>query len=100
MSESQELQLVSDGSAAPFDREMAAMHDIPMCVSIEVGRLKLPVKEFLRLGPSSVVDLKKVAGEPFEIAINGRIVARGEVVMVEQSSGVRIVEVLKPAGTR
>jgi flagellar motor switch protein FliN/FliY len=45
------------------------------------------------------VDLKKIAGEPFEIAINGRVVARGEVVMVEQSSGVRIVEVLKPPVT-
>ena len=97
MSETQEMSLVPSASAAPIDRELAALHDIPMTVSIEVGRLKLPVKEFLRLGPASVVDLKKAAGEPFEVAINGRIVARGEVVMVEQSSGVRIVEVLKPS---
>jgi len=88
---------MAPGSAVPFDRELAAMHDIPMNVSIEVGRLKLPVREFLKLGPSSVLDLKKIAGEPFEITINGKVVARGEVVMVEQSSGVRIVEVLKPA---
>jgi len=91
----QELQIVPAVSAGPLDRELAALHDIPMTVSIEVGRLKLPVKEFLRLAPESVLDLKKVAGEPFEVAINGRVVARGEVVMVEQSSGVRIVEVLK-----
>ena len=91
----QDLQIMPAGSPGPFDRELAALHDIPMTVSIEVGRLKLPVKEFLRLAPSSVVDLKKIAGEPFEIAINGKVVARGEVVMVEQSSGVRIVEVLK-----
>jgi flagellar motor switch protein FliN/FliY len=93
------MQIVPVSSADPFDRELAALHDIPMNVSIEVGRLKLPVKEFLRLVPASVLDLKKVAGEPFEIAINGRVVARGEVVMVEQSSGVRIVEVLKPPVT-
>lgn len=100
MSEPQDLQLVPAGGEVPFDRELAAMHDLPMSVSIEVGRLKLRVKEFLKLGPSSVLDLKKIAGEPFEVAVNGRVVARGEVVMVEQSSGVRIVEVLKPAVTR
>jgi len=93
------MQIVPAASDGPFDRELATLHDIPMNVSIEVGRLKLPVKEFLRLMPTSVLDLKKVAGEPFEIAINGRVVARGEVVMVEQSSGVRIVEVLKPSVT-
>ena len=95
----QDQQLVPDSSAGPLDRELAALHDIPLTVSIEVGRLKLPVKEFLRLVPESVLDLKKVAGEPFEVAVNGRVVARGEVVMVEQSSGVRIVEVLKPSVT-
>jgi len=99
MSEKHDTQLVPTGAGSPFDREMAVLHDIPMCVSIEVGRLKLPVKDFLRLAPASVLDLKKIAGEPFEVAINGRVVARGEVVMVEQSSGVRIVEVLKPAVT-
>jgi len=98
MSTPQEMQ-IAQVAGSPLDREIAALHDIPMTVSIEVGRLKLPVKEFLRLGPSSVVDLKKIAGESFEIAINGRVVARGEVVMVEQSSGVRIVEILKPPVT-
>ena len=69
-----------------------------MHVTIEVGRLKLPVREFVRLAQGSVLSLKKAAGEPFEISINGHSVARGEVIMVEQSSGVRIVEVLKPTG--
>jgi flagellar motor switch protein FliN/FliY len=98
MSTQQEMQ-IAQVAGGPLEREIAVLHDIPMTVSIEVGRLKLAVKEFLRLGPASVVDLKKIAGEPFEIAINGRVVARGEVVMVEQSSGVRIVEVLKPPVT-
>ena len=80
-------------------RDLATVHDIPMRVSIEVGRLKLTVKEFLRLSPKSVIDLKKPAGEPFEISLNGLVVARGEVIMVEQSSGVRIVEVMKPSVT-
>jgi flagellar motor switch protein FliN/FliY len=97
MSESQEQQLVQ--TVDPILQEMASVHDIPMRISIEVGRLKLSIKEFLRLAPESVLDLKKIAGEPFEITINGLVVARGEVVMVEQSSGVRIVEVIKPPGT-
>ena len=84
---------------SPLLRELATVHDIPMRVSIEVGRLKLTVKEFLRLSPQSVLDLKKPAGEPFEISLNGLVVARGEVIMVEQSSGVRVVEVMKPSVT-
>jgi flagellar motor switch protein FliN/FliY len=93
MSTEQDQQLLPAG--AQGDTDMSSVADIPLRVSIEVGRLKLAVQNFLRLAPGSVLDLKKIAGEPFEIAINGRVVARGEVVMVEQSSGVRIVEVLK-----
>ena len=84
--------------SSPLLRELASVHDIPMTVSIEIGRLKMPVKDFLKLTPGYVIEVKKPAGEPFEIAINGFLVARGEVIMVEQSSGVRIVEVLKPSG--
>jgi len=74
------------------------MHDIPLKVGIEVGRLKLTVGDFLHLGRGSVIELKKAAGEPFEIALNGMVVGKGEVIVVEQSSGVRVVEILKPAG--
>src|SRR5436190_20040857 len=81
-----------------FLRELAGVHDIPLRVCIEVGRLRLPVGEFLRLSIGRVLEIKKPAGEPFEISLNGCIVAKGEIIMVEQSSGVRIVEVLKPAG--
>jgi flagellar motor switch protein FliN len=92
-------QLVPVSNANNVLKELAPVHDIPLHVSIEVGRLKLTVRDFVRLGAGSVLDLKKPAGEPFEIALNGHLVARGEVIMVEQSSGVRVVEVLKPAGT-
>jgi len=85
-------------SPAPFLRDLAGVYDIPLKVSIEVGRLRLPVGEFLRLSPGRILEIKKPAGEPFEISLNGCVVAKGEIIMVEQSSGVRIVEVLKPAG--
>ena len=79
-------------------RDLAAIYDIPLRVSIEVGRLRLSVGEFLRLASGTVLEIKKPAGEPFEISLNGCVVGKGEIIMVEQSSGVRIVEVLKPAG--
>jgi flagellar motor switch protein FliN/FliY len=81
-----------------FLRELSGIYDVPLRVCIEVGRLRLPVGEFLRLSTGRVLEIKKPAGEPFEISLNGCIVAKGEIIMVEQSSGVRIVEVLKPAG--
>jgi len=77
-------------------RELAAVHDIPLQISIEVGRLRLRVRDLMKLGVDSIIELKKPAGEPFEICINNVPVARGEVIAVEQSSGVRIVEVQKP----
>jgi flagellar motor switch protein FliN/FliY len=79
-------------------RELAPVLDIPLTVSIEVGRLRLRVRELIKLGPGSVLELKKPAGEPFDICINGIQVARGEVINVEQSSGIRIIEVYKPGG--
>jgi len=97
MSDIQEEQLIPVTN--PILKELESVHDIPMRVCIEVGRLKLTIKEFMKLAPESVLDLKKVAGEPFEITINGLVIARGEVVMVEQSSGVRIVEIVKSSVT-
>ena len=79
-------------------RELAQVHDVPLRIFIEVGRLRLRVRDLVKLAPGSVIELKKPAGEPFDICINGVPVARGEVITVEQSSGVRIIEVQKPGG--
>jgi flagellar motor switch protein FliN len=79
-------------------RELVPVFDVPLFVAIEVGRLRLRVRDLIKLGPGSVIELKKPAGEPFDICINGTQVARGEVITVEQSSGVRIIEVYKPGG--
>ena len=77
-------------------RELAPIHDIPLRISIEVGRIKLRVRDLMRLNVGQVIEVKKAAGEPFDICVNGQSVARGEVIVVEQSSGVRIIEVSKP----
>lgn len=79
-------------------RELGPVCDIPLQVAIEVGRMRLRVRDLMKLTPNAVIELKKPAGEPFDICVNGVTVARGEVIMVEQSSGVRIIEVQKPGG--
>jgi flagellar motor switch protein FliN/FliY len=79
-------------------RELAPVYDIPLRITIEVGRLRIRVRDLLRLSIGGVIALKKPAGEPFEISVNDQNVARGEVIMVEQSTGVRIVEITKRAG--
>jgi len=76
-------------------RELAPVYDIPLQIVIEVGQTRLRVRDLLKLAVNSVIELKKPAGEPFEICINGVQVARGEVILVDQLSGVRIVEVQK-----
>ena len=79
-------------------RELSCVHDIPLRISIEVGRIKLRVRDLMRLNIGQVMEVKKAAGEPFEICVNGQPVARGEVIVIEQTSGVRIIEVSKPGG--
>jgi flagellar motor switch protein FliN/FliY len=79
-------------------RELAPVFDVPLQIAIEVGRLRLRVRDLIKLSPGSVIQLKKPAGEPFDVCINGMQVARGEVISVEQTSGVRIIEVQKPGG--
>ena len=74
-------------------RELATVYDVSVHITIEVGRLRLRVRDLIRLAPGSIIELKKPAGEPFDICVNGIQVARGEVINVEQSSGVRIVDI-------
>ena len=77
-------------------RDLAMLHDIPLQISIEIGRLKIRIGDLAKLIPGSLLELKKPAGEPLDICINGTYVARGEVIIVEQTSGIRIIEILKP----
>lgn len=68
--------------------------DIPLEVSVELGRVKLQVREVVELGAGSIVEIDKAAGEPVDVLVNGRLVARGEVVVIDDNFGVRITEIL------
>lgn len=71
--------------------------DVPLEVMVQLGRTRMTIQELLSLGPGSVVELDKVAGEPLDIIINDRLVARGEAVVVNDKFGVRITDIVSRA---
>lgn len=70
--------------------------DIPVTVSVEIGRTKMLVNDLLQLGQGAVVELEKLAGEPMEILVNGRLIARGEAVVVNEKFGVKLTDIVSP----
>ena len=73
---------------------LSLLMDVPLEISVELGRVKMLVKDVVDLGAGSVVEIDKAAGEPVDVMVNGRLVARGEVVVIEDNFGVRITEIL------
>ena len=71
--------------------------DIPLEVTVVIGRTKILVQELLQLGQGSVVALEKLAGEPMEVYVNERLIGRGEVVVVNERFGVRLTDIISPA---
>jgi flagellar motor switch protein FliN/FliY len=70
--------------------------DIPLVVTVELGRTKMLINDLLQLGQGSVIELSKLVGEPLEILINEKLVARGEVVVVHEKFGVRLTDIVSP----
>jgi flagellar motor switch protein FliN/FliY len=70
--------------------------DIPLDVSVELGRVKMLVNDLLQLGQGSIIELDNAAGDPLEIYIHNKLIARGEVVVVDEKFGIRVTEILSP----
>ena len=70
--------------------------DIPLEISVELGRTRLLISELLQLGQGSVIELNKLSGEPLEIFVNQRLIARGEVVVVNEKFGIKMTDILNP----
>ena len=70
--------------------------DIPLKVSVELGRTRLPIRDILQLSQGSVVELSKFAGEPLEVLVNDRLIARGEVVVVNEKFGIGLTDIISP----
>lgn len=78
-------------------RDIEMILDIPVQMTVELGRTKLPIKGLLELAPGSVVELDGIAGEPMDIYVNGCLIAKGEVVVVNDRFGIRITDVVTPS---
>lgn len=76
--------------------DLEAVFDVPVRISVVLGRTKMPVSELLRLDTGTVIELDRQVGEAVEIFINERLVARGEIVLVENKLGVTMTEIIKP----
>lgn len=85
------------GSGAQGDSDIDLIMDIPVQLSVELGRTRLTIKNILQLGQGSVVELDGLAGEPMDIFVNGYLIAQGEVVVVEDKYGIRLTDIITPS---
>lgn len=81
-------------TAGPSAAALRMLYDVEMTLTAEIGRAKLPVRQVLDLVPGSVIELDRVAGAPADLMVNGHLVARGEVVVVDEDYGLRITEIV------
>ena len=72
---------------------LAMLSDVEMDVTVELGRTKMPIRELLALQPGMVVEIDRAAGAPIDVLVNGRLIACGEVVVIDEEFGVRITEI-------
>ncbi len=82
------------GGESGEGRNLDMILDIPMTVSVQLGSAKMLIRDLLQLGQGSVVELEKLAGEPLDVLVNQRLVARGEVVVVNEKFGIRLTDVV------
>lgn len=89
-----EFQQLSEPAGEPEGRNIDLLMDVNLPVSIELGRTKMSISDILALGPGSVVELNKLAGEPVDLLVNQKVVARGEVVVIDENFGVRVTQLM------
>lgn len=93
-----ELEELSEDNSAPISveerRKLDTILDIPVTISMEVGRSAISIRNLLQLNQGSVVELDRVAGEPLDVMINGTLIAHGEVVVVNDKFGIRLTDVI------
>lgn len=91
------FQPLSANAGGVNARDLEMIMDIPVKLSVELGRTRLTIKQLLELAQGSVVELDGLPGEPMDILINGYLIAQGEVVVVEDKFGIRITEIITPS---
>lgn len=84
-------------ASAPIDGRINRISSVEMTLTVEIGRTRMPVRDVLALEPGAVIELDRSAGAPADVLLNGRLIARGEIVVVDQDYAVRITEILDTA---
>ena len=87
---------VQDAGKKNVQRGLDFILDIPLQVTVELGRAQMLINDLLQLGQGSVVELSKLAGEPMEVLVNQKLIARGEVVVVNEKFGIRLTDIISP----
>ena len=85
------------GQEAAGDIKLDAILDVPVTVSMEIGRARISIRNLLQLNQGSVLELDRLAGEPMDVLVNGTLVARGEVVVVNDKFGIRLTDIISPS---
>jgi flagellar motor switch protein FliN/FliY len=88
---------VTEVQGASGDVNLEVILEVPVTLSMEVGRTRIPIRNLLQLNQGSVVELDRAAGEPLDVFVNGTLVAHGEVVVVNDKFGIRLTDVVSPA---
>lgn len=91
-----EFQHLSEPASKNESRNIDMLLDVNLPIAIELGRTKMSISDILALGPGSVVELNKLAGEPVDLLVNQKVVAKGEVVVIDENFGVRITQLMTP----
>jgi flagellar motor switch protein FliN/FliY len=114
MAEQAEVESVeakAEGTVPPLDQfesagksnqqenpiNLEVLMDVPVTLSMEIGRTSLNIRSLLQLNQGSIVELDRLAGEPLDVLVNGTLIARGEVVVINEKFGIRLTDVISPA---
>ena len=91
------FQNLQPSGAAGGETNLEAVLDVPVTLSMEIGRTKISIRNLLQLNQGSVVELDRLAGEPLDVLVNGTLIAHGEVVVVNDKYGIRLTDVVSAA---
>lgn len=90
-----QFQSFNNVGAIPAQENIGLIQDVPLEITVELGRTKKSIAEILDFAPGTIIELDKIAGEPIDVLVNGKFVAKGEVVVIEESFGIRVTEIIK-----
>jgi len=92
-----QFEALDDGMISIEKKNIGLIMDVPLQVTVEFGRTNKLIKDILEFGPGSIIELDKLAGDPVDILVNGKVIAKGEVVVIDESFGVRITDIIDPS---